>query len=386
MKPNFIFVLLLAALGAVAMLLTFTTKTQASPIVPVPGSLMETDLMCPLSENQLKKSMEAFEKMMPTFQHPRCANCHGGVLPFQANTNHAGGKFDLALDVDGDVLIKDTFEPCQACHSGLKGWEVPTADMAFVGKESIELCKQMKAMGNSDNFLDHIARDRGRTQFIATAFEGTRALNEAGKEFYEALNDKKLTAEPPTISHAALIEQSKAWVDALGGEFKGDERCGCELQRYALQVDESFTADFQSPEARLQWNGSTTTQIPLKFNDDGTFSGEITSPRQMNVILTSKVSCNQTETSDVKWQVTGKIDSEAETITFSIRFTPSKGFVQCGLVPMPLPIDDSENPNNPLKNVEMSSYIGETKTVELNTNITVTTSKDMFKITIIKLD
>jgi hypothetical protein len=106
----------------------------------------------------------------------------------------------------------------------------------------------------------------------------------------------------------------------------------------------------------------------------------------MNVILTSQISCNETDVSDVKWQVNGKLDGDSGTMTFAVRFTPSKGFVNCGLVSLPLPIDDSENPNNPLKNVEMKALIGETKTVELNTSVAVTTSKDIFKITIIKLE
>src|SRR5205085_6155532 len=39
--------------------------------------------VCPLSESQSEKSIDAFAKIVPTLtQEPRCVNCHGGVNPF----------------------------------------------------------------------------------------------------------------------------------------------------------------------------------------------------------------------------------------------------------------------------------------------------------------
>src|SRR4051812_44276045 len=36
--------------------------------------------VCPLSESQTQKSIDAFAKIVPTLtQEPRCVNCHGGV-------------------------------------------------------------------------------------------------------------------------------------------------------------------------------------------------------------------------------------------------------------------------------------------------------------------
>lgn len=354
-----------------------------------------SEMMCTISDHQLEDAMKAFEKMMPTFQHPRCANCHGGVNPFQANTDHAGGKFDVVLGPEGDLMYDATFAGCQGCHSGLKGWEVPPADLAFVGKDAVELCKQMKT-GNADDFMDHITRDRGKTPFIETGFTGMRGLGEAGIEYYEALNDKKPTPEPPPGSHSALIDQAKAWVEALGGEFPGDTSCGCEPQQYALQVDESLMGAFQQNGSKLEWKGSSTVQIPIKFNDDGTFTGEATSQRKIDATLTSKISCSGTATPEVKWQVNGKLvkvedpnDPLADprsVLQFSVRFTPSPASVDCGLpVPLPLPIDDTERADSPLKQVELDAFIGETKSAELKTNVSGSEVLDNFKITIIKL-
>ena len=366
----------LFTLGITTLLLAIIGISQAKA---APQAQDVNSLMCPLSDHQLQELMKAFEKMMPTFQHPRCANCHGGVNPFAANTNHAGGKFDVVLGPEGDLMFDETFGACQGCHGGLKGWQIPSADLSFVGKDAVTLCKQMK-FGDAENFIDHITRDRGKTPFIETGFEGMRGLNQDGIDFYEALNDKKPVPEPPPLSHATLIDQAKAWVDALGGEFKGNEACGCEPQHYALQVDESLVGLFQGQGAKIDWDGSTTVQIPIKFNDDGSFTGEATSQRTMNAKLTSKISCSGSGTSDVTWQVTGKYDTAGDpndplsggrnVLSFSMRFTPSPATVNCGLpAPLPIPIDNSENPNNPLKAMEIDAFIGENKTAELKTNI-----------------
>lgn len=387
-KLKLLFVMGSFLFGVSISFFVFGTASKASA-APQAGLSMLQDasrMVCPVSDEKLQRAMAAFEKMMPTFQHPRCANCHGGIRPFEANTDHGGGKFAIELSPEGDVMYDQTFAPCQTCHGGLKNWEVPDAEQNFVGKDAVELCKQMKVLGQAEDFIDHITRDRGKTPFIETAFEGMRGFNAEGIEFYEALYDKKPVPEPPAISHAGLIDQAKAWVDALGGEFQGDLGCGCEPQQYAIQIDESYTAEFNPPKARFTWDGSSQALIPIRFNDDGTFTGELTSKRTMKATLTSAISCSPTVITDVKWQVTGKLDSNTNTMTFSIRFTPSPGFAECGMVPLPLPIDDSENPNNPLKQVEMRALISETKTVELNTSATVSTSKDIFKITIIKLD
>src|SRR4051812_32482157 len=44
---------------------------------------IDNPAVCPLSEAQTQKSIEAFGKIIPTLvNEPRCVNCHGGVNAF----------------------------------------------------------------------------------------------------------------------------------------------------------------------------------------------------------------------------------------------------------------------------------------------------------------
>jgi hypothetical protein len=297
----------------VALLIT-TNQSQASStsLSPFAGYLELPGAICPLTPEQQMESRSKFEEMMPTFQHPRCTNCHGGVKPFQANTNHAGGKFDLVMDAEGDVLIEPTFGECQNCHGGLPGWEVPTQDAWFVGKDAVQLCKQMKGqLGDAERWIDHITRDRGKTPFIETGFAGMRGLNQEGIEYYESLFDKLPEPEPPPTSHADLISQAQAWVVAMGGEFKGDDACGCEELNYALKINESLMGQIVEEEATITWDGGSEIIIPIIFMEDGSFIGEATADRRMHMILSAASSCDQTSGVPLTWRVEGRLDPES---------------------------------------------------------------------------
>lgn len=377
-------------LGVVLALLGFTNRSQAQAslvaVSPFPAYIETVGAICPLTEQQQTDSIVKFSEMMPTFQHPRCANCHGGVRPFSADTDHAGGKFDLVLDADGDVLIEKTFGECQNCHGALPGWEVPTSDVWFVGRDAIELCKQMKGqLGTAERWMDHIIRDRGKTPFIEAGFEGMRGLNQDGIEYYEALFDKPPTPEPPSITHASLIEMAQAWVDATGGEFKGDEACGCEPQKYAIQIDETITSQLVTEEATITWDGNSHVEIPITFKEDGTFTGEVKADRRVHITLQSAISCDQTSTVPVTWQAEGRLDEETYTLHFSVRFLLGPASVSCPYnVSLPVPIYDTEAADNPFKQMEMPAYVDETKTVELRSNIPHEPVNGKFVVTLIK--
>lgn len=367
------------------------SSANAMSQAPLTLHLAGYGAVCPLTEKQVEESLKTFAEMEPTFRHPRCSNCHGGVIPFSADGNHAGGKFDLVLEADGEVDIDNTFSQCQACHSGLPDWKVPPSHVWFVDKDPIELCQEMKSMGTGAKFINHITHDSGDTPFIATAFAGKRGLSGAGEEFYEALNDTPLRAEPPPVSHATLISQAKAWVEAQGGEFRGDIACGCLEQKYALQVDESLVGSFTADGTRIDWDGSTQVQIPLTFQEDGAFHGAATSTRTVNAALTSQISCSGTTTTTVNWQVEGHLDFDNQDMTFRLLFSPSHGSVTCNLslpipLQLPIPIDNTETPDNPLRNMKMYGYVGESETVELKTNIEGSDISDKFTIEIIKVD
>ena len=65
---------------AAATLLAFSAPAQINPLDKQSTS---KDAVCPLSDAQTQKSIDAFAKLVPVFtQEPRCLNCHGGVDPF----------------------------------------------------------------------------------------------------------------------------------------------------------------------------------------------------------------------------------------------------------------------------------------------------------------
>lgn len=81
--------------------------------------------------------------------------------------------------------------------------------------------------------------------------------------------------EPPPITHPDFISQAQAWVDAMGGKFRGDAECGCVPHHYSLSVDLKSVQDSNragNSVVHIELVGHT--DIPLKFTDDGSFEAE----------------------------------------------------------------------------------------------------------------
>jgi len=210
----------------------------------VAGSAMAQDkAACPLDFKQQTDSMRAFEPI-GTFlaREPRCANCHGGVNPFidgtgadpedenapTSTTAHGGGRIQRQRDraPDGTLLIENE---CMDCHNHLAPrrdgsksvWMTAPGFLSFVGKDAPTLCKQIKrSTQTAEHFIGHLEDDNGGNNFGGTAFNGDRGLD---PEIYDS------PPAPPSISHAAVMRLGHDWVNAMGGEFQGDESCGCEL-------------------------------------------------------------------------------------------------------------------------------------------------------------
>jgi hypothetical protein len=107
------------------------------------------------------------------------------------------------------------------CHDGVVNptppviWTIPIH--TFLGKDATTLCRQIKStLQTANKFLAHMENDEGQTDFVATSFLGNRGI--AG-----------LDPEPPSITHDQFMQMSHDWVDAMGGQFQGDESCGCEV-------------------------------------------------------------------------------------------------------------------------------------------------------------
>jgi hypothetical protein len=204
------------------------------------GGSSEQGGSCPLTSEQEIKSIQAWNKMIPVFRHPRCQNCHGGIPdprdgPFPAN------HFGVVEIQEGEGE-----KTCQECH--MDGWFMPGKPLFWTDKSDIELCSmqkaQFKSSGGGPGFIDHIVKDGGHG-FIETAFKGMRGLTDGGLTIVE--DDRRVTAEPAPGSHARLIQMARDWVAAQGGNFVGDEDCGCTLDKMEVKFSSTLAIDNLGP-------------------------------------------------------------------------------------------------------------------------------------------
>ena len=224
------------------------------------------DRVCPLSESQTQKSIDAFKKVAEAFTgEDRCANCHGGVNPFSEDGHHGGGAQEQNASKRKD---------CQQCHGDLPGWDIPVPEMFFMDgyhqpREASLICKQMRrAFSRGKEFVRHIATNTDVADFNGTAFRGTRGLNDYGKMF---VYNEPYQPEQPKMSRAEMTDRAQAWIDATGGEFKGDVDCGCEPLHYAVRVTDNMVANVSGLHADSVMG---PVDIPITFQDDGSFEGQ----------------------------------------------------------------------------------------------------------------
>jgi hypothetical protein len=235
--------------------------------------------VCPLSDAQSQKAIDAFAKLAPIFKEPRCANCHGGVSPFKPRVrNHPAGDYDV-FGVVGtfDEDFEKTFGPCQDCHSAFQCiatipcWRLAPPEMRFTNKDTVGLCKLMKREfpQGADAFLMHMLNDQFGVPFLDVAFAGTMGLNETGLAVKE--NTTQIPDPPKSMTRFEMFQFAKDWVDAMGGKFQGDERCGCEPTHFAVRVhyESSIVLPIQT-----FTTVADPADIPISFHDNGTFDGE----------------------------------------------------------------------------------------------------------------
>jgi len=208
----------LLASVAIAGLLAATGLTLRDRVV-APVGLDPRSATCTLNTTQKRTAVLAFEAMMPTFRHPRCTNCHGGVDPTVAfaQGGHRGGAVTDPAD-------------CEDCHSLLPGWRVPGPVLHFTPRSNKELCIFFKQLFPGPGiFVEHIEFEPGAPHFIKQAFMGDKALNTLGE--VALLENFGITArpDPPPGSHPGLIQQATDWGTAVGRAWTSSPECGCEL-------------------------------------------------------------------------------------------------------------------------------------------------------------
>jgi hypothetical protein len=288
--------------------------------------------ICPLSDEQSEKSIQAFVKLANVFTtEPRCVNCHGAIDPFgvDANKTHGGGKLSPAMTTETDengAPIRDdkaTFQQCQHCHGAFQGWRTPPSDFLFVGKDAFELCKLEKArFDTAEQFIDHIEHDL----IIEEAFTGRMGLRLTGD--MKSLV-AKYPAPPQGVTHQELNQMARDWVDAQGGKFQGGYECGCTKHHYAIHLTDSGVSDrvFASgshSHAEISGQGD----ISLTFKDDGSFGGEATLSQSFAESLTRPIEvCSGKGSFSKQMKVTGNIEDPGNggDSTMHVKFSWTHG-------------------------------------------------------------
>ncbi len=248
---------------------------------------------CPLTDAQSQKAVTAWAPIASFLTgEPRCVNCHGRVNPYidgvgldpndpfkdpeapVSQIEHGGGK----QQHEGTGLMD---QGCKSCHDDMApkrdgspsvNWTLAPNFLSFIGKDAATLCRQIKrATGSADGFLGHLQDDNGGTNFAGTAFLGNRGLDDA------TLEGMNVTIEKPSLTHEAVMKLGQDWVDAMGGQFQGDDSCGCELTHalwsgqihYARQL-----AGDEGHNALQEWSNTSMTTITINVdNGVGTVDG-----------------------------------------------------------------------------------------------------------------
>ncbi len=316
----------------------------------LPGSVAaQQPLICPLSESQTQKSIEAFEQVAAAFtQEDRCANCHGGVNPFTPDGHHAGEARERSSDPDG----------CQECHSGLKGWTIPVSGMFFVDgyrkpRKSSVICEQMKSTFlHGARFVKHISGNTDSADFNGVAFAGTRGLNELGQTL--AFLDP-YRPEKPGISREEMTRRAQTWVDAMGGEFKGDKDCGCEPVHYAIRLSDTMDTNLPMISARSLMG---PVDFPIEFKDDGSFQTEQQVTREGTA---SAIMCSGQFNGAMTLRVSGKATEEYKNNHMHLQIeniTPEQGTASasCPQISVTRPLGPGEHG---MLSKEMEGRVGE---------------------------
>lgn len=290
--------------------------------------------VCPLSDSQTQKSIDAFARIAAAVtKEPRCTGCHGRVNPYIDGTGpdpenadtppsqfeHGAGK----VDRQGD---------CGECHSKMarkasdgseSRWMTAPDFLSFIGKDAPTLCKQIRGvLHTAETFLGHIKNDNGHNNFADTAFNGDRGLDR------EMFPETEVPTEKPHITHQELLKLGQDWVDSMGGEFQGDESCGCEPVHYSIRVS-------TKNEINVGPVSSTSimqpVDVPITFNDDGTFSGDSAAKFAATA---AAMQCSSQGTSSLNFHVSGQAVSTPHAQSMHFQFdnsspTVTQSSIQC---------------------------------------------------------
>lgn len=262
--------------------------------------------------------------------------CHGRVNPYIDGTGPDPENPDAppSLFEHGAGAV-DRHGDCNECHSKMapramdgseSRWMTAPDFLAFVGKDAPTLCKQIRSMlPTATRFLGHVKNDNGHNNFADTAFNGDRGLDR------EMFPETEVPTEKPSISHDAMMKLGQDWVDSTGGEFQGDKSCGCEPVHYSIRVSTANQINV-GPVSRT--SVMQPVDVPITFNDDGTFSGDSTAQFDSTGVA---LPCTDRATSKLNFHVAGQAISTPEAQSMHFKFdnsspTVTNASIQCPYV------------------------------------------------------
>lgn len=226
---------------------------------------------CSLSSSEQLKAVNSFKALMPVFQHPRCANCHGGIDFFSPSHEdlHGGGAVAMVdRDVegpDGTIIARQRpdFETCGSCHDAAADWRIPAPvqNISFAHRTAGQICQQIKhASGNPPNLLSHIQQNED----IRLGFEGRRGHT-------------SLSPEPPPLTAAAFNAKVGVWLQAMKATESWPEpsSCGCESvpRGYSLVVVHRVTSSKLGVERSVTMK-AVVRELDTADAEGNTFAGE----------------------------------------------------------------------------------------------------------------
>jgi hypothetical protein len=278
--------------------------------------------VCTLSDSQTQKSIKAFAPIARFLTtEPRCVNCHGAVNPYvddigekdpdpdgrdapASTVEHGGGKQPHEHNVNEVNGVPEIDFKCRECHDGMApkrdgtpsgNWTLAPSFRSFVGKDAPTLCKQIKrSTGNAKDLMGHLKDDNGTDNNAGTAFLGNHGIK----------GDKP---ELPYLTQAEFLKYAKDWIDAMGGEFKGDEECGCVPAHYAIRLTNTF--EVRSGRPNVNFKSGSKVDVPITFADDQSFTGQAPVNTQVDI---SGACQGQVAAADAAIKVSGNAIETAE--------------------------------------------------------------------------
>jgi len=258
---------------------------------------------CPLSPTEQIEAAKRFEQLMPVLQHPRCANCHGGIDFFSAGYEdlHGGGAVEMVdrevKGPDGSIIAqrRPDFATCASCHDAQtrRRWEIPAPmlNVNFAGRTAAQICEHMKRHSqNPNNLLRHIDAD----ELIRLGFEGRRGLT-------------SLSPLPPPMTAESFNAKVSDWIVAMKvqDEWPTPLSCGCVApdMRYRVTVHFRTHTENYGEIGNILYNAELRPDStdPTQLIGTGRYSGSV---------ISRKLNCHSNEPEQKRTHVvSGNLDA-----------------------------------------------------------------------------